>query len=308
MNIALLSVLLASLAAAPADKGAAAENPVFKQLLTQGVKMSDGKLYKLRSPIMPDGLDAVGQRAALAKVADARNPVKEILQNSYYAPVVTKVRNVYESEGEGPAIRTVDVWFVAHGDWNTLVSKDFLEATSAAENGKSRVVAKSGILTEKEMKKRNLTATTADGCEERFLYSTFALFERVQLSATRFSAITKSKDVILAAGKIDPRFDKDPEYPNEWRPLLRDVRAEIKPGPAHPFSYAGGYAKITRLKEPADAVFVEFHLVYEEAYGWFDGATLVKQKIPAMVREKVREFRRKLNAATEEKAEKAQKP
>ena len=87
------------------------------------------------------------------------------------------------------------------------------------------------------------------------------------------------------------------------RPLLRDAQAEIKPGPAHPFTRAGGYAKITRLAEPATAAFIEFHLIYEEPYGWFDGINLVKQKIPAMVQEKVRTFRRKLAVASEKKGE-----
>jgi len=89
--------------------------------------------------------------------------------------------------------------------------------------------------------------------------------------------------------------------------LIRDEKAEIKLGPAHPFSHAGGYAKITRLKEPADAVFVEFHLAYEEAYGWFDGANLVKQKVPLMVQEKVRTFRRKLALASEKETGKTEK-
>ena len=116
--------------------------------------------------------------------------------------------------------------------------------------------------------------------------------------------LTRGKNSVLAAGKIDPRFDKDSEYPNEWRPLVRDAQANIKPGRAHPFTHAGGYAKITRLKETADAVFIEFHLIYEEAYGWFEGVNLVRQKIPVMVQEKIRTFRRKLSVASEEKAEK----
>ncbi len=304
MNIAVLSIILASLTAAPDKQVSAVENPVFKQLLAEGVKMSDGKSYKLRPPIMADGLDAAAQLAAIAKSADARNPVKDLLKNDYYAPVVTRVRNAKRQEGEGPAIRTIDTWFVAHGDWNALVSKDFLESATGEENGKSRVVLKSGALSEQEMGKRNLTATTTADSEQRFLYTTFWLFERVQVSATRFSVLTHGKDFVLAAGKIDPRFDKDADYPNQWRPLLRDVEANIKPGRAHPFTYAGGYAKITRLKEPAGAVFIESHLIYEEPYAWFDGVNLVKQKIPAMVQEKIRTFRRKLSVATEEKSEK----
>jgi hypothetical protein len=308
MNITLLAIMLASLAAAPAGQDSAGDNPVFKDLLAQGIKMSDGTTVKLRSPIIADGLDAAGQRAALAKVATARNPVKDILRKSYDAPVVTKVRNVNEQEDEKPFVRTIDVWFVIHGDWDKLVSKGFLESMTGDDKGKGHIVAKSGELTKEEMRKRKLSVKTTEGYEERFLYTTFSLFERVQVSATRFSALTKGKDSILVAGKIDPRFDKDSEYPNQWCPLLRDVQAEIKPGAAHAFSRAGGYAKITRLKEPAGAVFVEFHLVYEEPYAWFDGVSLVQQKVPLMVKEKARGFRRKLTVASDGKGETKEKP
>jgi hypothetical protein len=303
MSLTLVYLMLTSLAAAPAGANAI-ENPVFNQLRTEGIKMSDGTAVKLPPPIMADGLDAAGARAALNKVADARHPLKELVAKSYYAPVVTKVRTVKEAEGEGPAVRTIDAWFVVHGDWDTLVSKDFLESMTGEEQGKSRVVLKSGVLTDKEMQKRNLIAASTKQREERFLYTTFWLFERVQVSATRFSVLTRGKDSVLAAGQVDVRFDKDAEYPNQWRPLLRDAEANIKPGRPHPFARAGGYAKITRLKEPAAAMFIEFHLVYEEPYAWFDGINLVKQKVPVMVQEKIRTFRRKLTAATEEKGQK----
>jgi hypothetical protein len=303
MNFVFALALLASSVAAPDGKDSALENPVYKQLLAEGIKMSDGKSYKLRPPIMANGLDAADQLAAIAKVAGARYPLKDVLKNDYYAPVVTKVRDAKRPEGEDPAIRIIDVWFVAQGDWDTLVSKDFLESTTATEKGKSDIVQKSGALTEQETQKRNLTARTTADFEQRFLYSTFWLFDRVQVSATRSSTLIRQKEMILAAGRIDPRFNKDPDYPNQWRPLLRDAQANIKPGSAHPFTRVGGYAKITRLKDPATAAFIEFHLIYEEPYAWFDGVNLVKQKIPAMVQEKVRTFRRKLHVATEKKSE-----
>jgi hypothetical protein len=306
MNLFFLGFALITLASAA---GPAAENPVFRELLEKGVEMSDGTVVKLPPPILADGLDAAAQRAALAKVADARSPVKELVQKSYYAPVVVKIRTVKSAEGEGPAIRTIDLWFVAHGNWNTLTSKEFLESIAkTSEEGKSRVVSKSGMLTDREMAARKLSATVKDGYEERFIYTTFSLFERVEVSATRRAVLVRGKDSILAAARLDPRFDKDPDYPNRWRPLLRDELAEIKPGPAHPLAHAGGYAKITRLTEPAQAVLVECHLVYEEPYGWFDGVNLVKQKAPVMVQEKVRTFRRKLAVASTEKPEKGERP
>jgi hypothetical protein len=305
MNLAFISLLLASLGAAPL-----AENPVCKELLEQGVKMSDGTAIRLRPPIMADGLDAVGQLAAMSKVADDRAPVNELLTKSFYAPVVTKVRTVKRSGSEGPVVRTVDVWFVVHGEWNTLVSQGFLESVVGPVEKKSKrsIVTKSGALNAEELKKRKLSAKVADDNEERFLYTTFSLFEQVQVSATRFSTTVRGKDFVLTAGKIDPRFDKDADYPNQWRPLLRDAQAEIKPGAAHPFEHGGGYAKITRLQKPADAAFIECHVVYEEPYGWFDGLNLVGQKVPLMVQEKVRTFRRKLALAGEEKGTKKEEP
>lgn len=296
MNTTLLNVVLISLAAANAPV-----NPVFKQLTEEGVKMSDGTSVKLPPPILPDGLDAAGQRAALAKVAGAGN-IDELVSKSYYAPTTVKVRTVKAAEGEGPAVRAIDLWFVVHGDWNTLTSKEFLESlTAGADEGQSRVVLKSGVLTEEEIKKRHLEKVARDDYEEAFAYTTISLFERVQLSATRRTALGRDQNSILVAAKIDPRFKDDAEYPNQWRPLVRDERAEITPGPAHPFTNAGNYAKITRLVEPADAAFIEAHLVYEEPYGWFDGANLVKQKASLMVREKVRALRRKLASADQKK-------
>jgi hypothetical protein len=304
MNLPYLHVVLLALAVAgPAD-----ENAVFRDLIQKGITMSDGAAVKLRAPILADGLDAAAQRAAINKVADARSPFEELVRKSYYAPVVVKIRTVKSSPGEGPTVRAIDLWFVVHGDWNTLTSQEFLESViKPKEEGKSRVVSKSGVLTDKELDARKLSVTTRKGYEERFVYSTFSLFERVEVSSTRFAVVASGKNSVLAAGKTDPRFAHDTEYPNQWRPLLRDEQAEIKPGPAHPLAPAGGYAKLTRLKEPADAVLIECHLVYEEPYGWFDGASLVKQKVPLMVQEKVRTFRRKLALAGTSGAERKSK-
>jgi len=277
----------------------AAENPLFKELLEKGVSMSDGASVKLPPPVLPDGLDAAAQKAALAKALNGRDSVQELLDKSFYAPVEVKIRTIGKPKDEGPAVRAIDLWFVTHGDWKVLTSKDFLEtAMKSKEEGKNRVVRESGILTEKELKARKIAAIVKQGYEERFPHATFRLFERVELSATRFSVLTQNKTSILAAARVDPRFSKDAEYPNQWRPLLRDEQAEIKPGAAQPFDHAGGYAKITRLLDPPDGILVECHIVYEEPYAWFDGVNLVKQKVPAMVNEKVKTFRRKLSQAS----------
>lgn len=298
MNLPLFYLVL--LASAAADSRAV-ENVVLEKLMQQGVKVSDGTVFRLPPPILADKLDAAGQKAAIAKTPYFRGTVEDFLAKSFYAPVGVKVRTLKRSRNKGPAVRAVDVWFVAHGDWDVLNAKDFLRSITGGKGGKGRIVSKSGVLTDREMAERKLAATDGDGGQLQYPYMTFSLFERVEVNATRRSSSTKGDGFLLAAGIVDPRFDKDPDYPNRWRALVRDAQAEIHPGPAHPFAHAGGYAKITRLIEPADAVFVECHLVYEEDYGWFDGANLVRQKVPVMVREQIRTFRRKLAVASKAK-------
>ena len=56
----------------------------------------------------------------------------------------------------------------------------------------------------------------------------------------------------------------------------------------------GIYAKITRLHAPEGALLIEWHLVYSEPQGWFDGTNLLGSKMPAIVQSRVRATRREL--------------
>jgi len=70
------------------------------------------------------------------------------------------------------------------------------------------------------------------------VYATFSLFDQVEVSTTRYVVVTRGKSDLLAAALIDGRFAKDAEYPNQWRPILRDAartsawaRGSLIPGP-----------------------------------------------------------------------------
>jgi hypothetical protein len=297
---ALASVLLTTLLSAAAADDAAPQNVVYRDLIEKGVIMSDGSAAPLPPPALADGLTGDEQEAAIRKLCDARTPFDDVLSTASSAPVIVKIRTVKPGKDESPAVRSIDIWFVAHGDWELLNSKGFLDSLAQRDDdAKSRVVSKAGVLTDDEQAKRKLTVSNAAGLEQRFVYTTFSLFDRVEISATRSAMVLRREDSVVAAGKIDPAFSGDADYPNQWRELLRDEKAEIQPGPPHDYVQAGGYAKITRLQRPAGAAFIECHLVYEEPYGWFEGANLVKQKVPLIVQEKVRTFRRKLALANE---------
>ena len=48
------------------------------------------------------------------------------------------------------------------------------------------------------------------------------------------------------------------------------------------------------LAEPKGALFVEGHVVFAEPVKWFDGANLLRSKLPPVIQGQVRSFRREL--------------
>ena len=123
-----------------------------------------------------------------------------------------------------------------------------------------------------------------------------ALFNRVRICATMQAIQTRSADSLVLAAMLDPRFAADEQFPNCWRPISRDDNGRQHIGAAQPYRTAGWYCKATQLHEPAGALFVEFHVLFDEPVGWFNGANLLRSKLPMVVQEGVRKFRRRARA------------
>lgn len=299
LDFTLISLLL--IAVTPLTSAdTAPENPVLRELLEKGVTMSDGKAYKLPPPAMGEGLSAAEQKAVIEKIGKAKGySFADLTDSRTAAPVVIAIRALKDSDDETSIVRSIDLYFIARGKWEVLISKEFLDGISKPKDGekKNEVVSKSGFLTEAEMKKRGLKLESTPEREMKFVYTTFSLFDQVELSATRLAVATRSKTALVGAAKLDPRFAADAEYPNRWRPIVRDADAEIAYGKPHPYDGGGAYAKATKLLDPADAIFVECHLVYEEPYGWFQGGEMLNSKLPTVVKSRIRAFRSKLGIA-----------
>jgi hypothetical protein len=301
MNAMILSVLFAAVAATGAESS---DNPVLTDLVQNGVAMPNGagenKIIKLPAPTMSDDMTAEAQTEALSKLAEDNNStLEQFLQKNSAAPIALKIRTL---RGANAAFRTIDVGFVAHGTWETLTSKKFGDGivnTKKKENEeKGKTLSKSGFLTPEEMKARNLDTKPQDGREDRFFYTTFTLFDMVEVSATRYAVLTKTPTSILLATRVDPRFITDAEYPNQWRSVGRDATAKPIYGKPQPYTGAGFYVKVTKLKKPADVIFIEYHSAFQEPKGWFDGENTLRSKLPTIIQHEVKQFRGKLGKAS----------
>ena len=233
---------------------------------------------------MRDGLGAAKQKAVIDALIRDDYSYDQFTRKSVVAPQLLKLHDVAPSDPNAPA-RGIDAWFVAFGDLKALDDQKFLERLINSGKGDG----KGEGLTKEALARRKITLV--DEKHENYGYIEFDFLEKVHLKATGRSYWSRTDESVLVAGKLDPRFLRDKEYPNQWQSIIKEG-GTTKLGPAHEWSSAGFYLKITKLAEPAGALFIEQHIIFAEPTGWFDGETCLRSKLPLAVQINVRSMRK----------------
>lgn len=282
------ALALAVLATAPAQPPAKHEdqNPLFKRLLDSGLDAGGKEKIKFPAPSMPDGLDAAKQTAIIKALIKDVHAYDEFTRKSVVAPQLSKVSDISGGDPKTP-VRGVDVWFVAHGDFKQLEDDKFLDRlTNAGKGG-----GKGGSLDKVAVGKRGIELKAEDEKREGYGHFEFDFLEKVKLAGVGHMMWSRNAESVVVAAEIDPRFLNDKEYPNQWRSIIKEG-GKVKLGDPQPWQGAAMYLKITKLAEPAGAVFAEQHIIFAEPTGWFDGTTLLRSKLPLAVQENVRNTRK----------------
>jgi len=268
------------------------DNSIFEEFMTRGVQLN-GVTVRLPAPTLADGLSASEQQAALASIADTNHPVSALVRNAVVAPLVLKIEDEPNKGAVRP--RRVDLWFVVYGDIEKLGDEDFLikQANEEARADGQQFSQEGHILTADELRTRGISANSG----ERYLAGRFTLFDRVQISGTMRTKLTRTAESVTTAGRLDPRFDQKAEFPNAWRSITRDAQGRASLGQPQPYRGVGWFAKATKLADPAGAILIEVHTVFDEPAEWFNGANLLRSKLPIVLQDKARAVRRRLASA-----------
>ena len=267
------------------------ENPLAKELVQKGLVLPQGPV-QLPAPVMPDGLPAAEQTAIIKKLYPN---FQLFIRNKDVSPHKLTITPI-EGANKERIGQKVDLYFVAYGKLDSAVSNDVMEQLLG--NPKNNIgKGDASFLSEDQLKKRNITLTKSKGLDERYTLLNFELLDKVQLSGIGRAFKTSGPTAIVSAMQLDPRFAKDADFPNQWRPVdLKNGKKVIVA--AKPYEGFGGYVRMTELKQPAGALFVEFHLVLNEPKEWFDGRNLIKAKLPLAIKTRVESFRRQLSKAS----------
>ena len=286
IRLVLTSTLLLSIGTAMA------EPPLLDELTTRGVKLGPGAdAVLLPKPTMPDGLDAAAQEAVIREAA-GRHPLARFLRKSIVAPMVIARQSVNDSGGTRLGHR-LDVFFVAHGRLAMIADEQLLNELNVAPASKTGLPRENRLLSQEELSGKDLPSGP------KYSYFSATVIDKVYVSGVSRAVEARGEDSVLVAVKIDPQFNGDAKFPNQWSSIVRKSSGAYDVGPPRPYCAFGAYAKATELVDasgdPTGGVFVEGHVVFSEPEGWFDGRNLLAPKLPPVVQEEVRRFRRKLD-------------
>jgi hypothetical protein len=284
-------LLLAAPGADPAPTAGHQDNPIFVEVLA-GVTLSARDRVPLPPPYMAGGLTAAQQVKVIKALCIGPNPNEplfdydDIMHRGIGIPYYFNQREVKTANPDVPAY-LVDVWFITYGDLKALSKKEPQQLFAANPAG-----AESTVLEEEELEERSIKRELKAPLRERYVHTIAPLIDRVEVGLTSRIVGSRNEESLLVASRVDARFATDKTYGNYWRSLPDlDNDPAARPGPKRPLEGGGFYLKITRLYEPRDALFVEFHQVSLEPKAWFGGTAILRGKIPLWVREEVRRFR-----------------
>jgi hypothetical protein len=279
-----LAIVL-SLAVVHAD-----ENVIFKELVTKGVPLSNGKTIILPQPVMADGLDEANQQKVLTSLTDAQH-LDSFLKgglNDWYELKKTSTPGAKADDSIG---RQVDLYYVAQGKLDTATNPNFMKKVLNQNDPKAK--GKADYFTDAELKSRKLTVTNTATVKEKYAHAFNKILGKVEVSGAGRGIRTIDPESMLVADKLDPRFANDPDYPNQWQ-SIKIVAGAPALGKSEKYSGLGSYIKVTKLKGAEDRVFVEYHLIFDEPHGWFNGQANLMSHLDDVYKVDVRKFRREM--------------
>ena len=271
-----------------AATGVRSESPVLlQQLTTAGVQFPNGKSVVLQQPSLSQSTNAESRQAKLEQIAGGIG-WQRFSRNSNVAPI--EIDMAYVKDDAGNRIgHLVYVAFVVHTPIERLRDRDLMQATF----GSPKEQPDADEYQAEKLTKEKLAKWGVTDADDGTSYSSIGLplLDRVLVQGVIQTQQTGNKDQVAVSWILDPRFSSDASSP----PANRWSQVSTEPTEWHAYEGAGGYMHVTRLSDPPGSCFIETRNVIHEPTEWFHGSNLLRSKLPLMIQESVRKFRRQLS-------------
>jgi len=274
--------------AKPEVEPAHRQNRIYVELLDATPKLG-GENVALPAPVLRDGMSEEEQRAVIRKLAGSEQSQKELLRDSVTAPFILKIHDAPTADA---TLRKLDLWFVVRGDLAKLDPSQIAGQNSGKAVDVGNMRFESRILGPDELKQHGLTARSDRELSSWFVFVKSELLGRIAVEAVDEGMASRSADSLVLASRTSSAFNPAGSMANRWRSISK--AGEM--GPEQPYLGGISYSKISKLNDPAGALLVEVHSVFNEPRSWFQGEPILRSKFGLVAQDQIRRLRRELAA------------
>ena len=262
---------------------------VMQRMTTKGIQLTEDVTHVLPAPSVDLKMDAETRKANLEKLTRGRGWT-QFARKSTNAPVTINLKYIQSPSGERIG-HQIHFAFVVHATLETLKDKDLMKSmASEEEKPEDADLYKMDEISVEKLKE--FGTTPAKNNSYGFVQS--PLMNRVIIRGTIRTEQVISDDSVLVTWEMDPRFTNAKEFANTWSSIKRDRLGKKVQSDPKPYQGAGGYMHVSKLPEVDGAVLVESQMVIHEPTDWFSSSTALRSKMPLLIQNTARDFRRKL--------------
>lgn len=257
---------------------------LLQQLTSDGLSITSQQKITLPAPIRITDLPADQQAAALEKLA-GNVGWERFSRKSAVAPVAIELEYLRDTQDQkiGHNIHSV---FAVHSKLETLRDQELMKQIFGQPENQQSDELQFKPLTKDELTEVGL-APQAENSPE------FARIQLVLLEKILVKGIVRIEKIESPAGLtmawiLEDRFPKNANWSATWQ------RRESGDGPSVPQAYSGcgGYLFVNQVTP--DILIIESRMILHEPEDWFSGSNFVRSKLPLVIQEGARSFRRKL--------------
>lgn len=264
--------------------------------VAEGAAVSDDAAAAMPEfkPTLRDGMTADQQLQAIRSILGNLEE-ERFFRSSIVSPFVFEMKPLSKLENGGQRQR-LDVWFVAYGKLEDIEEKKMMDDLTGPEAKSTPGLPEiARALDEEEMKARDLKfGNQPDGSGRSYGIMGANILDKAFVTGITSSRYRKTDDSIELFLRLSPSLLDDADFPARWHSISKADDGAFQLGKPNPYTDLAALIKVTELVGVEDGLFVEVHVVYAEPYGWFEGRNLLRSKLPPVLQDLVRKFRRKL--------------
>lgn len=282
----------------------AQEQTLFAELYEVGLDFTQHQRFTLAPPTLRADMSPAARSKAVENLA-GKQGWERFARDSVNAPVVVDISSVDDPDGNRLGLR-VHSAFVVYTQMATLRDSQLMEqffgsVPSTLENdvgsdSDARRVVMQELSAEELIQ---LGFVEQADSAAAFAYIELPLLNKVLLEGIIRVERRERPGAVEFAWRLDPSFNSLEKYACRWTRLERNAVGRLVEGEAYPYTGCGGWIGAYEIGDSSEQLLIESRMLLQEPSEWFAGSHFLRSKLPLMLQENARSFRRKLPVVSE---------